>query len=158
MIENRTDAQLYAAAILLTLECALSDLCPGRVSSAGTLWNRKITVWINDLQDMVIDFTAEDGIRVQVIETDKSGDSSGEASGGGDTRGMKQVFAIPDNADPDTLFEFARDVVIEAAEGICVDPAVLVRKISEVAHNAPRLQQAAISSTEAPKPPDVFGP
>jgi hypothetical protein len=162
MADDRTEAQHYAAAILVTLECALHDLYPGRVSSGGTLWMRQIRFWLNDLQEMLVDYSSDIGIRVRIMsydvdEPDEDEDSSGD--GGGDSVVPGVLFSLPLNADEFTILEFSKNIIIEVAESVTIDPRMLVQKIFEVSQNAQRLQQAvAGTGAAAPEPADIFQP
>lgn len=152
MISTRTEPQLHSAAMLITLECALNDLFPGRVSSGGSLWNRKLAVWLNDIEDMVIDFYAEDNVIARVSRVEKSSED-GEG-GEGDSGGYNPQagnFAMPQNADMDMVYDFIENVVVEAANCTNTAPGVLVQKIADVAVNTPRLQRAKayVESTSA---------
>jgi hypothetical protein len=162
MADDRTEAQHYAAAILVSLECALHDLYPGRVSSGGTLWMRQIRFWLNDLQEMLVDYSSDIGIRVRIMSYDVDDpDDEEEGSGdGGDSVVPGVLFSLPLNADEYKILEFSRNIVLEVSDSIPVDPRTLVQKIFEVSQNAQRLQQAvAGTGSAAPEPAsDMFGP
>jgi len=150
MYEDKTESQLHAAGMLLVLECALNDLYPGRVSGSGSLWNRKIVVWLNDLEDMVIDFSSEDGVRARIVRSDKS-------SGGGDGDSRRPETPVGDfklllEADLESIQNFIEDVVIETASSVSADPKTLVHKIAEIAGNTSRLKQAMANIESVPPP------
>lgn len=133
----KTEAQMRTAAMLLVMECALNDLYPGRVSMGGTLWTRRIKVWLNDLEDLIIDFTTDDGIGAWITRADKSGEG-GEGDSGGDSGG----FGMSQDAGLEEIEAFIEKVVAATASSAHVDADKLVYRISEVAKNSPRLQQA----------------
>jgi hypothetical protein len=147
MYDDKTESQLRAAGMLLVLECALNDLYPGRVSGTGSLWNRKITVWLNDLEDMVIDFSSEEGIRARISRSDKS------STGDGDSRKPNtpvNEFNLVLDANLEAIQNFIQDIVIETAASVSVDPKNLVRKIADIAANTQRLKQALANIESAP--------
>ncbi len=143
MTQQRTEAQLRAAAMLLAIEEALNDQYEGRVFSSGTLWDRKIAVWLNDLEEMVIDFSAEEGIRVRIINLDKG-------SGDGDSGIPDREYGLPPDASLEETQNFIRDLVVDTAASVYMDPHSLVYRIVEVVTNTERMQQAA-SNLEAPE-------
>lgn len=148
MYEDKTESQLHAAGMLLVLECALNDLYPGRVTGTGTLWNRKITVWLNDLEDMIIDFSSEEGIRARISRSDKS---AGSSDGDGRSPDMPVGdFQLVLNADLEAIQNFIQDVVIETAYSVNADPKNLVYKIADIASNTLRLKQALANLESAP--------
>ncbi|MGZ9097665.1 MAG: hypothetical protein ACXW30_05150 [Micavibrio sp.] len=155
MYEDKTESQLRAAGMLLVLECALNDLYPGRVTGTGNLWNRKITVWLNDLEDMVIDFSSEEGIRARISRSDKSSGSSD-----GDSRAPNTPvgeFHLVLDANLEAIQNFIQDLVIETASSVSVDPKNLVRKIADIAANTQRLKQA-LSNIESAPASSLFQP
>lgn len=139
--QGKTESQMHAAGMLLVLECALNDLYPGRVSGSGSLWNRRITVWLNDIEDMIIDFSSEEGISARISRSDKGSGDSGIPEGD---------FGLALDADIETIQNFIESVVIEAAYCVNIDPASLVRNIADVAANAPRVKQAMANLETAP--------
>lgn len=142
--EPRTEAQMRIAAMLVALEQALGERFPGRVSATGTLWQRRIAVWINDLEEMVIDFTAETGIRVRINRVEKHGD-------GGDSKAPEADLAMVTDAGMDDIDGFIRDMVTGSADALQIDPRELVYIIADIASNTARLQQAA-AALEPPQP------
>lgn len=144
--EPRTEAQMRIAAMLVALEQALGERFPGRVSSTGTLWQRRIAVWINDLEEMVIDFTAETGIRVRINRADKHGDS-------GDSKAPEADLTMVTDAGMDDIDGFIRDMVTGSADALQIDPRELVYIIADIATNTARLQQAAAALEPPAQPP-----
>lgn len=141
MTQEKTESQMYAAGMLLVLECALNDLYPGRVSGSGTLWSRRITVWLNDIEEMVIDFSSEEGISARISRSDKSSGDSGIPKGG---------LGMALDADLETIHHFNEALVIEAAYCVNIDPDSLVRNIADVAANTPRVRQAMANLEATP--------
>lgn len=143
---------MRAAGMLLVLECALNDLCPGRVSGTGSLWNRRIVVWLNDLEDMVIDFSSEDGICARISRSDKdAGDSGDSGIPDGD-------FRLALDADLETIHRFIESVVLETAYCVNIDPKNLVQNIADVAANKPRIRKAMASLEDATPTSTPFQP
>ena len=146
--QTYTEAQMYTAAMLLTMETALSELYPGRVSSKGSLWKGQSELFINDMQSMIVDFEAREddeddedgsggsgdsrGIRVSVIRNDKTGDPR--------FANPERSFEIPINADQSIVDDFIEDFVVDTAKSISLDPKMLVRKIHDLSMNAPKLR------------------
>ena len=122
--------------MLLAVECALNDQYPGRVSSSGTLWDRKIAVWLNDLEEMIIDFSTDEGIRVRIINLDRGASD-------GDSGIPDREFTLDLDADLEATQGFIRDVVVDTASSVYMDPRNLVYRIVEVVTNTTRMQQAA---------------
>jgi hypothetical protein len=143
MDDQKTEAQLRAAAMLLAIEEALNDQYEGRVFSSGSLWDRKIAVWLNDLEEMVIDFSTEDGIRVRIINLDKRTDTD-------DSGIPDREFMLEPGANLEEIQDFIKDVVTDTASAVYMDPKSLVYRIVEVVTNARRMQQAA-TNLEAPE-------
>jgi hypothetical protein len=148
MTQGKTESQMHAAGMLLVLECALNDLYPGRVSGTGSLWNRRITVWLNDIEDMIIDFSSEEGIRTSISRTDKGSGDSGIPEGD---------FGLALDADLEAIHNFNEAVVIEAAYCVNLDPKSLVQNIADIAANASRVRQA-MANLEAPQTATPFQP
>lgn len=164
-IQTYTEAQMYTASMLLTMETALSELYPGRVSSTGSLWKGQSELFINDMQSMVVDFEArsdgEDessgngsggggggrGIRVSVIRNDRTGDPR--------FSNPERKFEIPVNADQSTVDDFIEDFVVDTAKSISLDPKMLIRKIYDLSLNGPKLRglMGGKSTTIAPPSP-----
>lgn len=160
MYEDRTEAQKRAASMLLVVELALNDLYPGRVSGTGYLWDRKIRVWMNDLVEIIIDFAAEEGIRVRILRAEKQAgetDGEGNATGGGWMKVPTGDFILALDANLDAVHEFLRDIIVDSADAISLDPKKFVYKIIEVAHNTTRLRQA-MSAMEGLQPPAPVTP
>lgn len=153
MSETRSDAQMRTASMLLALECALGDLYPGRVSGEGTLWDRKIHVWINDLKKVTITFQAEDSIIARISE---NSEGSGESSGSGSSGIPEGFFKVEKDAPLGAVQDFIEDVVLSAADTVAMNPKNLVYKIAEVAANPQRLVQAATNIGMAP--PALYQP
>jgi len=145
MSNEKTETQMRAASMLLTIELALSDLYPGQVSSVGTLWERKIVLRLNDLEDLVIDFSSTEGIRVYIVRsTVGSGDSR--------TEQPEAEFRMPITASIHGTQNFMKDFVVITAEAMVLDVNKFVHKISEIANNTNRLRQAA-ANMEGATPP-----
>lgn len=136
MHEDKTESQMRAASVLLALEMALADLYPGQVSGVGTLWNRRITVWLNDLEDMVIDFSAAEGIRARIIRSGKG------SSGSGDSRIPEGDLQMPLNADLERIHAFISDLIVDTAYVVNMNPNHLVHKIVDVVADTSRMKQA----------------
>lgn len=152
MHDDKTESQMRAAGILLALEMALADLYPGQVSGTGTLWNRKITVWLNDLEDMVIDFSSTEGIRARIIRSEKS-----SGSGSGDSKRPEGDLHLALNADMETIYDFIRDLIVDTAYVVNINPNQLVRKIADVAADTSRMKQAFANLDGTPVP-NLFKP
>lgn len=150
MHEDKTESQMRAASILLALEMALADLYPGQVSGVGTLWNRKITVWLNDLEDMVIDFSSTEGIRARIIRSEKT-------SGSGDSRALEGDLQMPLNADMDKIHAFINDLIVDTAYVVNINPKQLVHKIADVAADTSRMKQA-FANLDGVTAPNLFKP
>lgn len=145
MSTAKTEAQERAASMLLTIELALRELYPGQVSSTGNLWERRITLVINDLEDMVIDFSSTEGIRVYIVRAVvESGDSR--------TDKPEAEFRMPIQASVNGTQNFLKDFVVISAESLSLDVDKFVHKIAEIANNGDRLRQAA-ANMEGVTPP-----
>jgi hypothetical protein len=142
---GKSEAQLRATSMMLTLALALMDEFPGRVTISGTLWENKVFVRINDLEHLVFDFTGGDGIRTYMIRSTDTSD------GGQDVTPIAD-FKVNPAASLEGVQAYIKDLVVITADALVLDPNELVHKISAVAHNPSRLQQAAGNLDIVPAP------
>lgn len=143
--ENKTEAQKRAGAMMLCIELSLMDLYPGRVSSAGDFWDRKIYFRLNDIEFLVFDFAGGEGIRTYMIR-------STETSDGGEDVTPIADFKVNPQASIEGVQAYIKDLVVITADAVVMDPVALVQKISEIAHSPETMQNAANSLDVVPAP------
>ncbi|MDB5491470.1 MAG: hypothetical protein JWO78_1319 [Micavibrio sp.] len=129
---GKTEAQLRATSMMLTLALALMDEFPGRVTISGTLWENKVYVRINDLEHLVFDFTGGEGIRTYMIRSTDTSD------GGQDVTPIAD-FKVNPAASLEGVQAYIKDLVVITADALVISPVDLVHKIAAVASDPTRL-------------------